>query len=279
MSGVAIVIPTRDRAADLARCLDAAAGQEVDDELELVVVDDGSQAGREVARIVERAGARLVRAGGRGPAAARNAGWRATDAAAICFVDDDCEPQAGWAEALVRALADGADVVFGSYLNGNPQNRLANASHTILNCLVERGRAAPFFSTANFACSRAALSSVGFDESFGTVGAEDRDFALRLAEAGHDLQFVPEAVVVHRADPTPSSFVAQHFRYGRGAFRFQRLHKPDRRLEGLGFHRDLARAALAEGPAGAGLIAAAEAAAAAGFVREALATAVGRDSR
>lgn len=280
MNAVGIVVPTRDRPADLARCLAAVAAQAGVGDLDVVVVDDGSRAPDEVADIARGAGAQLVRLDGCGVSAARNAGWRATEADAICFVDDDCEPQAGWAAALARALADGAGVASGPYENGNPGNPFARASHTIMTCLLEGARAAPFFSTANCACARAALTEVGgFDESFGTVGAEDRDFALRVTQAGHELRFVPEAVVLHRADPTPSSFVRQHFRYGRGAFRFQRMHTPARRLEGLGFHRDLARAALGDGLAAAGLVAAAEAAAAAGFAREALAAAIARDTR
>ena len=40
----------------------------------------------------------------RGPAAARNAGWRTTDAELIAFIDDDCVPEPEWLEAGVAAM-------------------------------------------------------------------------------------------------------------------------------------------------------------------------------
>jgi GT2 family glycosyltransferase len=221
-----------------------------------------------VASLASEAGARLVRLEGKGAAAARNAGWQASTADVICFLDDDCEPAPAWAPRLRAALNAGADVAFGAVVNGNPENRLAIASHTILECLRTRSRAAPFFGTGGFASTRKSLLAVPFDERFPSVGGEDRDFALRVARAGFRVEYVPQAFVVHRADPTPVSFVAQHFRYGRGAARFQRLHQSRLQLEGASFHLDLAREAVRAGAVTAGLIAIAEIAAAAGFLRE-----------
>jgi glycosyltransferase involved in cell wall biosynthesis len=268
MASVAVIVPTRDRPAALARCLASLRRVRLPGDYELVVVDDGSRAEREVAALASEAGARLVRQESKGAAAARNAGWRASTAEVICFLDDDCEPTPMWASALSAAVRAGADVAFGPFVNGNPQNRLATASHTILDCLQEHTRSAPFFSSASFASTQAILTAVRFDERFPSVGGEDRDFALRVARARYRVEYVPQALVVHHADPTPVSFVAQHFRYGRGAARFQRLHGPRVQLEGLSFHLELARAAVRAGARTAVLIAVAEAAAAAGFLCE-----------
>jgi glycosyltransferase involved in cell wall biosynthesis len=49
-------------------------------------------------------GVRVVRSGGRGPAAARNAGWKASDAEWIAFLDDDVLPPDGWVDALLADL-------------------------------------------------------------------------------------------------------------------------------------------------------------------------------
>src|ERR687890_2719712 len=49
---------------------------------------------------------RVVRTGGRGPAAARNAGWRSTsDVEWVAFLDDDVVLPPGWAQALADDLA------------------------------------------------------------------------------------------------------------------------------------------------------------------------------
>ena len=100
---ISIVIPTRDRPAALARCLAALAATS---RRARCVVDDGSR-DRE-----RRRGARASRPRrgssarpGAGPAAARNLGARAAEGEVVCFTDDDCEPEPGWAPALAAAAA------------------------------------------------------------------------------------------------------------------------------------------------------------------------------
>src|SRR5919198_4461592 len=106
---VTVVIPTRDRATRLAAALDALRGQTLAPErFETVVVDDGSSDG--TAGVIERAtdgghAVRALRLAGDGPAAARNAGWRAASSPLIAFTDDDCEPTATWLESIARAAA------------------------------------------------------------------------------------------------------------------------------------------------------------------------------
>ena len=100
---ISVVVPTCDRPAALRRCLAALARQDAEADLDVVVVDDGTAAGGSV----EAPGARVVRAGGRGPAAARNLGARAARGRVICFTDDDCAPAPGWAQRLARACAGG----------------------------------------------------------------------------------------------------------------------------------------------------------------------------
>jgi mycofactocin glycosyltransferase len=95
---VSVVVPTRDRPAALDRCLAALSAQTLD-ELEVVVVDDGSVASADVAAVVARhPRARLIQQAGRGPAAARNAGARASRGSFLCFTDDDCAADRDWAE-------------------------------------------------------------------------------------------------------------------------------------------------------------------------------------
>ena len=100
---VTVVVPVRDRPAELARLLAALRADPATRDLPVVVVDDGS------AEPVVAAGARVVRhATARGPAAARNAGLRLADTGAVAFLDSDCVPRPGWLEALLPHLADPA---------------------------------------------------------------------------------------------------------------------------------------------------------------------------
>lgn len=131
-------------------------------------------------------GARVVRTGGRGPAAARNAGWRSSAAPWVVFLDDDVELPAGWGELLARDLATAAP------RTGGVQGRLhvplpADRRPTDW----ERGTAGlerAAWATADMAYRRVALEEVGgFDERFPRAYREDADLALRVRDAGWEL--------------------------------------------------------------------------------------------
>jgi len=131
-------------------------------------------------------GARVVRTGGRGPAAARNAGWRSTSAPWVVFLDDDVELPRGWARLL------GQDLASAGPSTGGVQGRL----HVPLPrdrrpTDWERGTAGlenAAWATADMAYRRDALEDVdGFDERFPRAYREDADLALRVRDAGWDL--------------------------------------------------------------------------------------------
>ncbi|WP_034623587.1 HAD-IIIA family hydrolase [Cellulomonas sp. URHE0023] len=128
---------------------------------------------------------RVVRTGGRGPAAARNAGWRATRQSWVAFLDDDVVLPAGWARAFVDDLcaADRDGSVAGTQARLHvplPQGRRPTDWERSTAGL-ERAR----WATADMAFRRAALEQVhGFDERFPRAYREDADLALRLRAAG-----------------------------------------------------------------------------------------------
>jgi histidinol-phosphate phosphatase family protein len=125
----------------------------------------------------------VVRDDGRGPAAARNRGWRRSQADWVAFLDDDVVPDPGWAKRLADDLAELPDDVGGS------QGRLrvplpARRRPTDWERNVARLESA-CWATADMAFRRAALESVGgFDERFPRAFREDTDLALRLERAG-----------------------------------------------------------------------------------------------
>ena len=100
---VTVVIPVRDRTAELALCL---AGLS---EYRVIVVDDGSRDPAAVAATATAAGAHVVRrAVNGGPAAARNTGLAAVDTPLVAFLDSDCVPAPGWLDPLLPHFADPA---------------------------------------------------------------------------------------------------------------------------------------------------------------------------
>ncbi|TDD12920.1 glycosyltransferase family 2 protein, partial [Nonomuraea diastatica] len=133
---------------------------------------------------------RVVRSCGRGPAAARNAGWRAAETPWVVFLDDDVIPWPGWAEAVWKDLVDLPDDVAGS------QGRIvvplpAGQSGGRRPTDGERhtaGLSGALWVTADMAYRRPVLESAGgFDERFPRAYREDADLALRVMRAGHRL--------------------------------------------------------------------------------------------
>ncbi len=198
---VSVVIPTYGRPQLLERCLAALLHQTLSGaRFEVLVVDDGASAETlsALARWTERtqaAGPRItyiaVEGGPRGPAAARNRGWRLACAPIIAFTDDDTEPDARWLEEGLRAFRTGVDVVCGRIVMPVPElptdyERDASA--------LERSE----FVTANCLCRRSALERLqGFDERFRLAWREDSDLHFRLLESGACIVRMPAAVVVH----------------------------------------------------------------------------------
>ena len=271
---IAVVVPTRDRPDSLRRCLGALRAQSA--ALDLVVVDDGSALERQVAAVAEAAGARLLRRGGEGPAAARNAGWRQSAAPVVCFTDDDCEPLPGWAQALsAPILAAEAESAAGTTVVGTGAGAADRAWGAIVGHLQRSaampGSASPGFApSANLACSRRLLEELPFDESFPAAAGEDRDWAQRAAARWKAPAYVPAATVVHRPGLRVATFLRQQYGYGRGAVRYRRA-AAGRRMGSPAFYASLLRSGFAAGPGAGALVCAAQAAAAAGVASERLA--------
>jgi GT2 family glycosyltransferase len=254
----------------LSRCLDALEAQTVADQLEVVVVDDGSIAPRAVAEALNgHARMRLIRERGGGPAAARNAGVRAARGSLLCFTDDDCEPHADWVERMVEALEAGTDAAAGTTISAGGVLTEASeiTAHAPTRASTPEGTDLPFAPSNNLACTRAVLEAVPFDETYPFAAGEDRDWCARLLSAGFTLRSQPAAQVVHHQALTLGRFLRQQARYGEGAYRFRRLGDVHRPLEPLTFYAALIRHAFAQRFVVGILVCMAQAATALGFAR------------
>ncbi|HEU0212852.1 MAG TPA: HAD-IIIA family hydrolase [Jiangellaceae bacterium] len=228
MSRFAIVVPTVGRP-ELVRLLRALAAQDTDGgrcaPVEVVVVDDRPDARPPLEPGDAPWPQRVVLSGGRGPAAARNLGWRLASAEWIAFLDDDVVPPAGWTRRLVDDLSRcGADVA-GSQgridvplpANGRPTDWRRNTA----------GLQNAAWATADMAYRRAALVEVhGFDERFPRAYREDADLALRIRRAGWRL-VRGSRHVVHPVRPA-SFWISLRMQAGNcDDALMRRLHGPD----------------------------------------------------
>lgn len=278
-----VVVPTRDRPAQLAECLRALARQDYPpDRFEVIVVDDGSAAvpARPAGEFGGLSDVRLLAQANAGPAAARNRGAAQARGRFLAFTDDDCAPDAVWLRALAARFAETPDcLVGGRTVNALPANPCSETSQLIIEVVYEHynsGRAGPRFFASNNLAAPAELfrAAGGFDETFKT--SEDRELCDRWLARGLRLSYAPDAIVRHAHELTPRALWRQHFGYGRGACRFHRA----RAARGAGtfrpegaFYLKLLRASLgrARGPAALAppaLLLWAQAANAAGFFYE-----------
>jgi hypothetical protein len=178
---VSVVIPTFRRPDLLSRCLEAVCAQSLaPDAYEVIVADDGHS--DETRTLVERFDARdgpavrYVRPqGGRGPAVARNAGWRAARADLIAFTDDDTVPASDWLAAGERDLEPGWSALCGRVVVprriGSDGAALPPTDHE----LMTRGLESAEFVTANASCDAApCLPSAASTSAFDGRGAKTR---------------------------------------------------------------------------------------------------------
>lgn len=231
---VTVVIPVRDRSAELDRCLSA-----VGDRYPVLVVDDGSADPQSVAAVTTRHHARLCRrAHGGGPAAARNTGLAGVNSDVVAFLDSDCVPAAGWIEQLSRHLADPVvGAVAPRIVAANQAARPSAAARYAaargsLDLGARPARVAPgsrvsYVPTAALLARRAALHDVAsgcevFDPELRY--GEDVDLVWRLVAAGWRVRYEPAVQVAHDGPTDWAALLGKRFSYGTSAAPLARRH-------------------------------------------------------
>ncbi|WP_049815502.1 glycosyltransferase family 2 protein [Niastella koreensis] len=198
---LSVVIATWQRTTLLERCLNALLNQTIETSYEIIIVTDGPD--RETIKFMKRwLNSYLGRVTvtclslpvKKGPAAARNAGWRKSRGELIVFTDDDCVPQPACLAQYWLAYTPyrNTPVAFSGCvqvpLSGMPTDYEMNISQ------LERAS----FVTANCACSRQALLLTnGLDEEFTMAWREDTALEFDLSEKDVPIIKVPGAIIQH----------------------------------------------------------------------------------
>jgi glycosyltransferase involved in cell wall biosynthesis len=203
---VSVVIATYRRAWFLRRCIDALLSQDFNRQsFEITVVSDGpdhetAEAAADYSAVAHPRIKFLSLPRKGGPAAARNFGWTHSLGKLIAFTDDDCVPEEGWLKAMRSAFESTSlnNVAFSGQtvvpIPARPTDYEKNISHL----------ADAEFITANCACTKSALDTVGgLDERFTTAWREDSDLQFKFIEHGIPIIKVGEAVVTHPVRKAP----------------------------------------------------------------------------
>jgi len=190
---------------------------------EVVVIDDGCEDDT-LQRLGDfrpnRFSLQLIKQSNRGPAAARNAGIRASSAPIVIFIDDDCQPEPSCIEHLVARLETSDESVAGC---GGPTVRETDSlvsryidTICVLRPQVDSGRVL-YLITCNAAFRRSALTAVdGFCEAFYQAGGEDPDLCVRIGHLGFTFAVEDRAIVRHRHPSSLAGLFRMYQRYGNG---------------------------------------------------------------
>ncbi|MFQ5847667.1 MAG: glycosyltransferase family 2 protein [Candidatus Methylomirabilales bacterium] len=200
---MSIVICTKDRPADLACAIASIRGcGDAGRRAEIIVVEE-ADGPREIP------GVRYVHLPreGRGFGYARNVGVQAAGGDLVLFLDDDCEAEQGWVEALTAPLrsdarvlgAAGAVMVRDYGRIGYAENILGFPGGGLRYLDQARGQLVPtrYLSTCNCAYRKEALLQVGGFLEDARLGGEDFLLAERVTALGPCV-YAPTAVVYHR---------------------------------------------------------------------------------
>jgi GT2 family glycosyltransferase len=205
---VAVVISTYGHAKWLAAAADGVLGQDLAEELQLVVVDDASPDNTPdvMGGILDNlsrqsyAAPRSVTyvrlAGNHGPAVGRNVGIDHAQGEFIAFTDSDCVPTAAWLREALAAFSPRVGIVQG-------RTRASETRIPLFEHHIDTASLDGTFATANVVYRREALATARFDLRCWSRSwtMEDTELAWHVLEAGWEARFAERALVLHRVIP------------------------------------------------------------------------------
>lgn len=198
---------------------------------EIIIVDNNSHSPIIIRDefLSDKTPIRLLKCSRKGPACARNDGYRKAVGEWILFTDSDCLPTETFLTGYINA-ANGA-VAYAGNVRALGNNDVLSQYYDEQEILIppkytdENGTESPeYLVTANCLVWKDALHRIGgFDESFPVAGGEDIDLGFRLRQIGK-LSFALDSVVHHNFEDGILGFLHRFYRYGIGNGLVARLH-------------------------------------------------------
>lgn len=195
---LSFVIPVRNDAARLGRCLSSIAANVSAPPYEIIVVDNGSVDGS--AEVAKKAGATVVAVPGSKVSALRNLGADRAQAPLLAFVDADHLLDAGWLNRAGEILSDAQLAGAGAPCSSPDDANWVQRAYGLLRPIVSGQVPTMWLGSGNLVLRKSAFTAVrGFDTSL--ESCEDVDLCNRLSLAGYQLVADERLRNVHLGDP------------------------------------------------------------------------------
>lgn len=231
---VSVIVPMRDEALHVDRCLDGLLGQDYAGEIEVLCVDGASADGtrdRVLSRAADDARVRLIDNPARVIPTALNLGLAAARHALVLRMDAHAEPAPDYVRRSVEVLVEsGADCVGGRWEtvgHGPSGEAIAAALTSPFGTGGAAWRASDVeadVDTVPYGLWRRAelLALGGFDEDL--EANEDYELLYRLRARGGRVRFTPDVRAVYHSRRHLPALARQYLRYGRWKARVALMH-------------------------------------------------------
>lgn len=228
---VSIIIPVRDKSGDLIACLESLANLNYPrDRLEVLVIDDGSQA--EVSQVITTPDVMVIRqAESQGASVCRNIGAEAAQGDILAFLDADCIAQEDWLQEIIPFFKVATVGAVGGYVDGYYKDSYLDRYEEVYSSLnlgqhllMESNTESSFYvPTANMLVTRKAFMATGGFKGGMHVG-EDVDFCWRMRNLGYTLLYLPSGRVAHKHRNKLSRMLKRRSEYGTSEARLYLSH-------------------------------------------------------
>jgi glycosyltransferase involved in cell wall biosynthesis len=231
---VSIIIPTKNNAGILEKCLKSIENLDYPkEELEVVIVDGHSEDG--TVEIARKYGCRVVYESVGTIGGARNIGVRNSSGEFIVFTDADCVAEKDWLKNLLKEFRDeNIASVGGPNITPEDDSEFGKCVGDVFELLSRAGARYAYNSkevveiyhnpTCNSAYRREIFERFGgFNPRL--VACDDEELDFRIRKAGYKIIFTPFARVYHYRKSSLKSFARMAWNYGVGRGQVIRLNR------------------------------------------------------
>jgi glycosyltransferase involved in cell wall biosynthesis len=244
---VSVIVPVYDHAEALRACLDALERQTYSAaRFEVVVVDNSPAGDLHPLPAAANGRVRSIHEPAPGSYSARNAGIAAARGEVLAFTDADCIPDPGWIEHGVSAVLrhPRAGIVAGRVRLFCRDAMSANAIELFESLLAfeqqEYVESRSFGVTANLFTRHEVLRVVGgFNAALRSRG--DQEFGHRIKDAGYDVVYCHDALILHPARRSLAELVHRTRRLAGGEMGLEGVRRAAGRGHRLAYLQGLAR--------------------------------------